>query len=154
MVIHKKFLNTNLFLIKTFLITKFDCIFWYFDFCQCRRNALWSNLVNKTENASKSSRDIWEHLQNPLCFDMPNLIGTLSTIYLLQQILKKATFGIWQFYIRQRIILELPHVVPTAFSSWKQPVFLISLSDIYEFLCLSFSQKIPTGKIEKEEDKR
>ena len=26
MVIHKKFLNANLFLIKTFLITKFDCI--------------------------------------------------------------------------------------------------------------------------------
>ncbi len=61
----------------------------------------WSNLVNKTENASKSSRDIWEHLQHPLCFDMPNLIGTLSTMYLLQQILKKATFGIQQCYLDQ-----------------------------------------------------
>ena len=29
MVIHKKFLNANLFLIKTFLIAKFDCIFLF-----------------------------------------------------------------------------------------------------------------------------
>jgi hypothetical protein len=40
----------------------------------------WSNLVNKTKNASKSSRVIWDYLQHPLCFDMPNLIGTLSTM--------------------------------------------------------------------------
>ena len=44
----------------------------------------------------KFKRHLWGHLQHPLCFDMPNLIGSLSTMYLLQQILKKSTFGIRQ----------------------------------------------------------
>jgi len=59
LVIRKKFLNTNLFLIKTFLITKFDCIWQKINILRENHCTFWIHSPTVLQKVPKSDFQSW-----------------------------------------------------------------------------------------------